>query len=129
MNYRLLHVSITPELIHTPKPALERRMNDLGRDWITYNAFSWVLWTNKSILTVSEMIMGDVHPGDQVLVVALNPAEVPNGRLPAWMWAWFNRPRNAITGDVETPTLPAPDAQNLFIQPDFGFLPPTGPQI
>lgn len=126
--YRLLHISIVPQAIPTPPHVIQGRMNDLGRDWLSYNAFCWVLWTNKSILTVSEMVMSDVGAGDQVLVVALSPSEIPNGRLPEWVWQWFNRPRNPYTGDVQTPALPAPNAQNLFDPSGSGgWLPPTAP--
>lgn len=114
MMYRFLHITIVPEMAPPPPMVLQNRMNDLGRDWIAYNAFCWVLWTNKSIVTVAEMIMNDVGLGDQVLVVALDASEVPNGRLPQWAWDWFNRPRDPQSGDVQTPVLPAPEAKNLF---------------
>ncbi|MNR96414.1 hypothetical protein D3C72_275690 [compost metagenome] len=116
MMYRLLHITIVPILAPTPQNVIQKRMSDLGRDWMSYNAFCWLLWTNKSILTVSEMVMGDVNPGDQVLVMGVNATEVPNGRLPEWVWAWFNRPRNPFTGEVQTPAIPAPEALNLFDQ-------------
>lgn len=114
MIYRFLHISITPIFVPLDRQKVERRLTDLGRDWMSYNSLSWILWTNKSILTVSEMLMGEIRDEDQLLVIALNPAEVPNGRLPNWIWDWFNRPRNLTTGDIQTPALPAPDAQNVF---------------
>lgn len=128
MKFRLLHITIVPQLVPTAPTRIQQRMSDLGRDWMSYNAFCWVLWTSKSIVTVSEMVMADVSPGDQVLVVALDPGEIPNGRLPEWVWGWFNRPRDPLTGDVHTPALPAPDAQNLFDQNRW-LLPGSGPHI
>ncbi|MFC7377689.1 hypothetical protein [Brevundimonas sp. GCM10030266] len=126
MNFRLLHITITPQVVPIAPHIVQKRLSDLGKDWMSYNAFCWVLWTNKSILTVSEMIMADVNPADHVLVVGLNPAEVPNGRLPDWVWGWFNRPRNPVTGEVLTPAIPAPGASNLFESAMIGGLLPPG---
>lgn len=123
MTYRFLHITITPLLIPVNQEKIQTRLSDLGRDWMSYNTLSWILWTNKSILTVTEMLIGDIDEDDQLLVVALNPAEIPNGRLPNWMWDWFNRPRNSQTGDVQTPLLSAPDAQNIFDPDIYGSLP------
>lgn len=114
MIYRFLHITVTPAFGAVQTATMQQRLSDLGRDWMSYNQFCWVLWTNKNILTVSEMIMGDIDPQDHLLVVALNPGEVPNGRLPNWVWDWFNRPRNIISGEVLTPALPAPGALNVF---------------
>lgn len=130
MNFRLLHITITPQVVPVPPHIVQKRLSDLGKDWMSYSAFCWVLWTNKSILTVAEMIMADINPADHVLVVSLNPAEVPNGRLPEWVWGWLSRPRNILTGEVMTPALPAPGASNLFEPAGLGgLLPPGGPQI
>lgn len=128
--YRLLHISIIPQVVPIQPQIVQKRLSDLGPDWMSYSAFNWMLWTNKSIVTVSEMIMGDVSPTDYVLVVALNVSEIPNGRLPEWAWGWLNRPRNAYTGEVLTPALPAPGASNLFDPAMFGgLLPPGSSQI
>lgn len=127
--YRLLHVSISPMYTPINRQAVETRLSDLGRDWIGYNSLSWILWTNKSIITVSEMLAGHINPEDHLLVFVLNTAEPPSGRLPEWMWAWINRPRNALTGDILTPALPAPNATNLFEPANLGLLAPGGPHI
>lgn len=114
MKYRLLHLSIAPAYQTIDRQTIEARLTDLGRDWMGYNALSWMLWTNKSIITVSEMISGHLEPADHLLVVSVNTAEIPSGRLAEWMWEWINRPRDPLTGDVLTPKLPAPAAKSLF---------------
>jgi nitrate/nitrite transporter NarK len=126
--YRLLHISITPIYEPVNRAALEARLSDLGRDWLCYSAFSFVLWTNKSIVTVSEMIATHLQPVDQLLVFAISTTETPSGRLPHWVWEWINRPRNAWTGDILTPALPAPSATNLFDPSNPWLLPPSGNQ-
>ena len=127
MTYRLLHISITPATIPVDRAAIESRLNDLGRDWLCYNANNFILWTAMSPITVSEMITKHLTPYDQLLVFALSTTEMPTGRLPSWMWEWINRPRNIWTGDVLTPALPAPAATNLFEGGANPFLPPPPP--
>lgn len=123
MTYRFLHISITP--INTPlnRAAIEARLNDLGRDWLCYNTLSFVLWTNKSTVTVAEMIEGHLQPEDQFLVFNFATNELPTGRLPSWIWDWINRPRNQWTGDILTSALPAPAATNQF-DPNLWLMPP-----
>lgn len=114
MIFRLLHITIVPP--HTPvnPSTIAVRLNDLGRDWLQYASTSWILWTNKSTITVSEMLATHLDPADFLLVLPINPADQPTGRLAEWMWAWLNRPRDNLTGEVLTPLLPAPSATNYF---------------
>jgi hypothetical protein len=114
MMYRLLHLSVTPALQPIDRSAIEARLNDLGSDWLGYNNTSWILWTNKSTITVSEMLTGHLSPYDHLLVFQIGTTEVPTGRLPPWMWDWINRPRNSHTGEVQTPAFPAPAAKPVF---------------
>lgn len=127
MMYRLLHVSIAPAYGVVNKAEIENRLNDLGRDWLRYNSLSWILWTNKSTITVSEMLSGHIQPADFLLVLALSTNELPTGRLAEWMWDWINRPRDSLTGEVRTPMLPAPAAENLWDVSGSWLLPPSGP--
>lgn len=113
--YRLLHISISPVMgAFADHKILESRLTDLGRDWLRYNTFCWMLWTNKSSITISEMISMHLDPQDQLLVIGVSPLDLPTGRLPQWAWEWINRPRNVQTGDILTPALPAPAAKNVF---------------
>jgi len=124
--YRLLHVAINTATVPLDRHVIENRLSDLARDWLYYNSTNFILWTNKSTVTVSEMITDHLGTYDQLLVIAINTAEPPTGRMPSWIWEWINRPRNVWTGDVLTPALPAPAAANLF-DPANPFLPPPPP--
>lgn len=114
MIFRLLHITIAPAYKPVDAATIKARLNDLGRDWIQYNTMSWILWTNKSTITVSEMISTHLEPVDFLLVLPINPTEQPSGRLAEWMWEWINRPRDFATGEVLTPLMPAPSARNYF---------------
>lgn len=114
MIFRLLHVTIAPVHVQPDFDRVKARLNELGRDWIQYSGVSFILWTNKSTITVSEMLSELIEPIDFLLVLPINPLELPAGRLPSWVWEWINRPRNISTGDVHTPLSPAPHAVNYF---------------
>ncbi len=114
MNFRFVHLSIAPFHLPMNFAPVEMRVSQLSRDWLRYNSLSWILWTNKSTVTISEMVSEDLQPADQLLVMALSTTEPPTGRLPAWAWEWVNRPRDSVTGEIRTPALPAPAAENQF---------------
>lgn len=114
MTYRLLHISIGSVFGVFNHSAIQSRLDDLGKDWLNYNANCWLLWTNKSPITISEMIAVHLNPADQILVLGVNSQDLPTGFMPQWVWDWINRPRDPASGAVLTPALPAPSAFNLF---------------
>lgn len=112
--YRLLHLSVGATFGILNRDAIHTRLNDLSKDWLNYNTNCWLIWTNKSPITISEMISGHLNPADQILVLGVSNLDLPVGSMPQWVWDWINRPRDPHSGDVLTPALPAPSAYNIF---------------
>ncbi len=101
MTYSYLHISIGYAQLGQDPKVLEPVMGQLAEDWARYNFNAWVLWTDKSPLTCMEMIKAKLSGADQLLVLKLDLSATPMGSLPAWLWEWFNRPRDPVSGYVQ----------------------------
>jgi hypothetical protein len=91
---------------------LEPIVSELAADWVRYTSTTWILWTEKSTLTCSEMIRPKLDRGDHFMVVAADISADAAGTLPKWVWDWMNRRRDPSTGWVALPepVLPTPSS-------------------
>jgi hypothetical protein len=128
--YRYLHVTVAYANAYAQPASLEPTIGQLAWDWIRYSTVNWVLWTDKPITTVSAAIQPLIGTADHLVVLALNPHELPAGVAPSWVWEWFNRYRDPASGYVHfSPSPPIPEKPmtgNLF---GLGGLGPPAPPL
>lgn len=103
-QHSYMHLSI----IYASAPApnhLEAKLTPLATDWVRYGSANWILWTDKSAITLYEMTRDVLAPDDFCLIHRMDMTSPPNGFLPMWIWQWLNKFRDPNTGYVG----PTPD--------------------
>jgi hypothetical protein len=85
--FRFLHIGFS--FPGVPKMRdLEPAISLVG-DWIRYSALSWIVWTDKPVPEVYQIIARSLDTQDQVLIAALNISD-SIGILSPWIWTWIN---------------------------------------
>jgi len=61
-------------------------------DWLRFNSFIWLIWTDKSVEEWYEIMRHQITPQDQVLIFRIDLKERA-GWSQKWVWDWIDRPR------------------------------------
>lgn len=97
--FRFVQVSITYQLVLGDPSKLEPMVQKLSREWCRLSQNVWMLWTDKSPVTISEMLKAELGEHDQLFVCSIDRSTPPAGWVPQWFWDWLNRPRNDTSGE------------------------------
>jgi hypothetical protein len=117
--HRYVHVSIAYAAIPFDVRRLELPVNSLASDWVRYTPTCWILWTDRPLSVVSQTLKAYLGPSDNIMALSINPHDTPAGHMPQWVWDWYNRYRDPVTGQVNWPPP----------QPVGGLAPPAGSQL
>jgi hypothetical protein len=99
--FRYQHLSIIPTTWHGYDPHnADLKLTTLVKDFYRYSSANYLLWTDKSPVTISEVVRDALRPEDWVLVHAVDRSVPPSGWLPTNTWDWLNRSRNHLTGET-----------------------------
>lgn len=96
---------------------LEGIVKMLSKDWARTSFTNWVLWTDKSTITIGEMMRDYLGANDQFVVAVIDRTSPVGGWLPMWFWEWFNKDRDVNTGEeINVPDISAAIASFLTDQ-------------
>jgi hypothetical protein len=96
--YRMVQVAIVYATLYRDPAALEPTMTSLSADWVRMGQGAWLLWTNRSVLQITQTLKAVLQQDDQYFVSAMHPHEPPGGVLSPWIRAWINSPRDPVHG-------------------------------
>ncbi len=66
-------------------------------DWIRFNGWTWLVWTQNSAEQVSSAIRRVIpHDEDSLLVIACDPNDF-NGYAAPWIWEWLRNKRGSAS--------------------------------
>lgn len=104
--FRVLHVRVIYGDAVPFSDMFEAAINAMATDWLRYAAGSWLVWTEKPIPAVNSTLQPWLRSIDSLLILSVNPHEVPGGQMHPSVWEWINRPRDQMTGFVHVPPPP-----------------------
>lgn len=87
--------------------AVDAALNVLAPDWARYSPTAWLVWTDLTAQQLAQKIL-PICPGDDLLVVPIEPGSNYSGWMPTWIWAWLQRPRTQSDW-VPPPAIPGPE--------------------
>ena len=96
MANRVVMVSIAPGNPMFQSPLGDARANIFG-DWLRINAFTWLIWTDRTTAQVSDHFRAAFGPNDIIVVTYLEPKQAA-GSAPQWIWNWINSKANINQG-------------------------------
>jgi hypothetical protein len=61
-------------------------------DWLRFNAYTWLVWTDKTVEEWYEILRHHITQADQVLIGPIDLKERA-GWSQKWVWDWIDRAR------------------------------------
>lgn len=110
MTHKYYHIGIigaSNSSIH-----LTQAIGLIATDYLYYSPVHWILWSDKSTITLSEVIKASLPPGGMVLIVEINMQTRPTGYMPQAIWDWINKPRFDNVDLLKLLDLPPPATSN-----------------
>jgi hypothetical protein len=98
MNHRYVHVSLGYQVHPWDPKIIDPIASQVSTDWIRYTPSTWICWTDKNLVTISDMFRTKLDTVDHIMVHAMDRSELPCGIMPMWIWDWVNLERDAVTG-------------------------------